>query len=164
MASKRHLRRAVYPGSFDPVTNGHLALIAKASRLYDYVDVAVATNLSKDPLFTVTERVDMLKQAVAKRRNVNVSAFDGLVVDFASKKRASVIIRGLRAVSDFEMELQMALANRRMNEEIETVFLLPSEDFFYLSSGLIKEIAHLGGNIRAFVPAHVGRALSARVA
>lgn len=159
MASTRLSRKAVYPGSFDPVTNGHLALIRKATTLFDYVYVAVGTNPTKRCTFTAFERVDMIRKSLKGLRNVEVISFDGLVVDFAVEKKAKVLIRGLRAVSDYEMELQLALTNKKLNPDIETVFLLPSEEHFYISSGLIKEIAKLGGRIHDFVPKHVAQVL-----
>ncbi|MBI4431397.1 MAG: pantetheine-phosphate adenylyltransferase [Candidatus Omnitrophica bacterium] len=159
MASKRISRKAVYPGSFDPVTNGHLALIRKAATLFDFLYVAVGSNPTKRCTFSSDERVEMIRRSVQGLSNVEVMAFDGLVVDFAEKKKAQVVIRGLRAVSDYEMELQMALTNKKLNPDIETVFLLPSEEHFYISSGLIKEITRLGGRIGDFVPAHVEQIL-----
>ncbi len=159
MALTRLSRKAVYPGSFDPVTNGHLALIHKAAKLFDFVYVGVGTNPTKRCTFTALERVDMIRRSLKGLGNVQVTAFDGLVVDFAVEKKANVIIRGLRAVSDYEMELQVALTNKKLNPDIETVFLLPSEEHFYISSGLIKEIAKLGGRIHDFVPKHVAQVL-----
>lgn len=159
MSSKQISRKAVYPGSFDPVTNGHLALIRKAATLFDYVYVGVGTNPTKQCTFSTSERVEMIRRSVKDLTNVKVTSFDGLVVDFAVSQRASVIIRGLRAVSDYEMELQMALTNKKLNPNVETVFLLPSEEHFYISSGLIKEIVRLGGRVSDFVPAHVERTL-----
>ncbi len=159
MASTRLSRKAVYPGSFDPITNGHLALIRKAAKLFDFVYVGVGTNPTKRCTFTAFERVDMIRHSIKGLRNVEVVVFDGLVVDFAVEKKANVVIRGLRAVSDYEMELQLALTNKKLNPNVETVFLLPSEEHFYISSSLIKEIAKLGGRIHDFVPKHVAQVL-----
>jgi pantetheine-phosphate adenylyltransferase len=146
---------AVYPGSFDPPTNGHLDVIARVGKLAGTLYVAVAINASKDPLFTVEERVELLKQITAGMPHVKVDSFDGLLVDYARKMGASAIFRGLRAVSDFEYEFQMALTNRRLNAEIETLFLMPSQDYSYLSSNMIKEVGRLGGDLSPFVPPEV---------
>lgn len=153
------MRRAVYPGSFDPVTNGHLDVIERAARLYDEVLVAIAHNEAKAGLFTFEERVELLKEAVQCHPNVKVTQFNGLLVDFAREVDAQVIIRGLRAVSDFEYEFQMALMNRKLDGDVETMFLMPKEEYTYLSSRIVKEIARLGGNIEAFVPDCIVRAL-----
>ena len=151
--------RAVYPGSFDPVTNGHIDLIRRSSTLFDEVVVAILRNAEKTPLFTSEERTDMLEQSVRDLKNVTVASFDGLLVDFVLKIEASVIIRGIRAISDYEYELQMALMNRRLSSSIETVFMLPSEAYSYLSSKLVKEIAQLGGSIHGLVPDDVEKRL-----
>ncbi|MEI7958484.1 MAG: pantetheine-phosphate adenylyltransferase [Verrucomicrobiota bacterium] len=153
------MRRAVYPGSFDPVTNGHLDVIERASRLYDEVLVAIAHNETKAGLFSFAERVALLNEAVEHHPNVRVTQFDGLLVNFARKVEAQVIIRGLRAVSDFEYEFQMALMNRKLDGNVETMFLMPKEEYSYVSSRLVKEIARLGGDIEAFVPDCIVRAL-----
>ncbi len=153
------MRRAIYPGSFDPVTNGHLDVIQRASQLFDEVVVAVAFNDAKNPLFTAQERVDLLKKTVAKIRNVKVDCFEGLLMAFARKQKACAVVRGLRAVSDFEFEFQMALMNRKLEPKIETVFLTPQEEYTYLSSRIVKEIARLGGNVDQFVPAVVAKGL-----
>ena len=153
------MRRAVYPGSFDPVTNGHLDVIERASRLYDEVLVAIAHNETKAGLFSFAERVALLNEAVEHHPNVRVTQFDGLLVNFARKVEAQVIIRGLRAVSDFEYEFQMALMNRKLDGDVETMFLMPKEEYSYVSSRLVKEIARLGGDIEAFVPDCIVRAL-----
>ena len=146
---------AIYPGSFDPVTYGHLDLIKRAIRIFDEVIVAVANNTQKKPLFNSHERVAMLKEATQGIKGVQIEIFDGLVVDYARRKKIHVIVRGLRMISDFEYELQMALTNRRLDEGIETVFLMPSEGYSFLSSTLIKEAAFLGADISSFVPQFV---------
>ncbi len=148
-------RCALYPGSFDPVTLGHLDLIKRASQIFDEVIVAVATNIRKEPMFTTEERVAMLKESIKGIKGVSIRTFDGLVVDFARKNKISVLVRGLRMISDFEYELQMALTNRRLDEKLETVFLMPSEGYSFLSSTLIKEAAMLGADISSFVPKNV---------
>ena len=154
------VRTVIYPGSFDPITNGHLDVIERAAKLFDRVIVAVAVNSSKDPLFTKDQRQEQITEAVAALGNVEVSAFDGLLVDFARDQKSQAIIRGLRAVSDFEFEFQLALMNRKLEPNIETIFMMPRETYTFLSSKLIKEIAQLGGNVSAFVPPHVERALA----
>ncbi len=146
---------AVYPGSFDPPTNGHLDVMQRAGKLAGTLYVAVATNMSKEPLFTADERVKLLEQVTADMPHVKVDRFDGLLVDYAKKVGASAIFRGLRAVSDFEYEFQMALTNRRLDVELETLFLMPSQDYSYLSSQIIKEVARLGGDLTPFVPPQV---------
>lgn len=143
------------PGSFDPVTNGHLDIIERAAGMFDSVLVAVARNYAKTPLFTVDERLEMVRQACERWPNVTVDAFEGLLVEYASQRGASVIVRGLRAVSDFEYELQMALMNRRLSSAVETVFLMTGAEYIYLSSNIVKEIARLGGAVEGLVPAHV---------
>jgi pantetheine-phosphate adenylyltransferase len=154
---------AIYPGSFDPVTNGHLDLIERAAKLFDRLIVAVLQNDGKEPLFTSAERVEMLREATRRWRNVEVDVFDGLLVEYARQKKARVIIRGIRAVSDYEYELQMALMNRKLEPDIETVFMLPAEAYSYLSSRLVKEIVRLGGSVRDLVPPIVEKRLRARV-
>lgn len=153
------MRTVIYPGSFDPVTNGHLDVIQRAARLFDRVIVAVANNDSKQPLFTLEERRQLVAQATRSFANVETDSFDGLLIDYARARRATAIIRGLRAVSDFEFEFQLALINRRMNETIETIFLMPRETYTFLSSRIVKEICRLGGDVSPFVPAPVLRAL-----
>ncbi len=148
-------RVAIYPGSFDPVTFGHLDLIKRATRIFDEVIVAVAQNTQKKTLFNNKERVAMLKEATKGMKGVKIEIFEGLVVNYAKKKNIHVIVRGLRMISDFEYELQMALTNRRLAEQIETVFLMPSEGYSFLSSTLIKEAAFLGADVTSFVPQFV---------
>jgi pantetheine-phosphate adenylyltransferase, bacterial len=154
---------AIYPGSFDPITNGHLDLIERGARLADRLVVAILRNEKKQPLFSVTERMDMLEQVVAAYPNVEVDCFDGLLVDYAAQKQASLIIRGIRAISDYEHELQMALMNRRLRPEIETVFLMAGEAYSFISSHLVKEVIRLGGNISGLVPPLVETRLKNRL-
>ncbi len=155
--------KAIYPGTFDPVTRGHIDLIERALKIFDQVIVACAHNPQKNPLFSVAERVEMLKEATKDLPGVVVDDFDNLVVDYAKNKGVATVVRGLRAVSEFEHEFQMALTNRKLNDEIETVFMMPSEAYSYLSSKLIKEAASLGGDIKAFVPDFVAKELVARL-
>ena len=155
--------RAVYPGSFDPVTYGHLDLIERALRIFDKVTVAIAKNVGKDPLFTMRERMEMMQEATRSLKSVEVDSFDGLVVDYVRKKGASVVIRGLRMISDFEYEFQMALTNRKLNDKVETIFLMPSENYAYLSSRLIKEAASLGAKVSDFVPPFVEKHLKEKL-
>jgi pantetheine-phosphate adenylyltransferase len=154
---------AIYPGSFDPVTYGHIDLMKRATRIFSQVIVAVAKDSYKKPLFSVVERLEMLKQATKGFKNIRVEAFDGLIVDYAQHKKINVLIRGLRMISDFEYELQMALTNRRLNENIETVFLMPSEGYSFLSSTLLKEAASLGANLSSLVPGFVEKRLKERL-
>jgi pantetheine-phosphate adenylyltransferase len=156
------MRHAIYPGSFDPITNGHLDVIERARKLFDEVIVAIAHNDEKQPLFTLEERLDLLQQTVGKIDNVRIAQFDGLLVDFALEQKAIAVIRGLRAVSDFEFEFQMALMNRKLQAAVETIFLMPKEEYTYLSSRIIKEIARLGGDVSSFVPITVAKALSGK--
>lgn len=151
--------KAIYPGSFDPVTNGHLDLIERSLNIFDEVIVAVARNAEKKPLFSVEERMALLQESVKAHSRVSVKALEGLLVDAARKQEAFVIIRGLRAVSDFEFEFQMALTNRRLEPKVETIFLAPREDCIFLSSRIVKEVASLGGDVSPFVPKHVVQAL-----
>lgn len=155
---------AIYPGTFDPVTYGHIDLIKRAEEIFPKVIVAVAYNPHKKPLFSVEERVAMLKKATKNLKGVEVLEFDGLVVDYARKRKAKVLIRGLRMLSDFEYEFQMALTNRKLAADIETIFLMPHESYSYLSSKLLKEAASLGADLKSFVPAFVGKALKDKLA
>ena len=157
------IRRAIYPGSFDPVTNGHLDVIDRARKLFDEVIVAVAHNDQKHPLFSLEERLDLLKTALGKIKNVEVAPLDGLLVNFAIERKATAVIRGLRAISDFEFEFQMALMNRKLEASVETIFLMPKEEYTYLSSRIVKEIARLGGDVSEFVPARVAKALTRKM-
>ena len=153
------MRTVIYPGSFDPLTNGHLDVIQRAAKLFDRVTVAVANNEQKHPLFSSRERLDMVKRAIGRLGNVQADTFSCLLVDYVERKRGSAIIRGLRAVSDFEFEFQLALMNRKLNERVETIFMMPKDTYTFLSSRIVKEIARLGGDVSAFVPAHVESAL-----
>jgi len=153
-----HLR-AIYPGSFDPVTNGHLDLITRALGLFDEVIIGVADNEAKNALFTTEERVDLIRRSVGERKGLTVESLNGLLVDFCRRREAFVVIRGLRAVSDFEFEFQMALTNRRLEPKIETIFLTPREDCIFLSSRIVKEVARLGGDVAPFVSSPVLAAL-----
>lgn len=156
-------RRAVYPGSFDPVTYGHIDLIKRATKIFDEVIVAVAHNLDKLPLFSVKERVDMLRHVTKGIRGVSIDDFNSLTVDYVKSKKAFVLIRGLRMLSDFEYEFCMALTNRKLSPGIETIFLMPKEEFAYISSTLIKEAVALGGSVGAFVPPFVEQKLKQKL-
>jgi len=153
------MKVAVYPGSFDPITNGHLDIIKRAANLFDKVYVAVISNPGKQPYFPLEERIQMLKEATKGIKNVKIDFFEGLLVDYAQKIKANSIVRGLRAVSDFDYEFQMALTNRQMNSEIETVFLMTDYKYSYLSSSIVKQIAHLKGDIAGLVPKNVAARL-----
>jgi pantetheine-phosphate adenylyltransferase len=157
------MRTAIYPGSFDPLTNGHLDLILRAAKLFDRVIVAVAQNESKKGLFSLKERVKLVQQAIAHLPKVEVDSFDGLLVDYVDRREGQAIIRGLRAVSDFEFEFQLALMNRKLNERVETIFMMPKETYTFLSSRIVKEIARLGGDVKSFVPEHVQTALAKKL-
>ncbi|MFV0336804.1 MAG: pantetheine-phosphate adenylyltransferase [Chthoniobacterales bacterium] len=157
-------RRAIYPGSFDPVTFGHIDVIKRAANFVDEVIVAVAENENKKPLFTSDERTHMLMESLKDHPGVRVESFDCLLVDYAQERKVNVILRGLRAISDFEFEFQMALMNRRLKPNLETVFLTPSEDVTFLSSRLVKEVARLGGDVRQFVPEIAVQALAKKFA
>ncbi|HRJ72290.1 MAG TPA: pantetheine-phosphate adenylyltransferase [Terrimicrobiaceae bacterium] len=158
------MNRAIYPGSFDPVTLGHLDIIHRASQLFDEVIVAVAHNEAKHPVFSAEERIGMIEESIKTEPRVVVRRLGGLLVDFARSEGAFVVIRGLRAVSDFEFEFQMALMNRRLEPRLETIFLTPKEDYTFLSSRIVKEVARLNGDVTPFVPAHVARQLRAKYA
>lgn len=157
------MRTVVYPGSFDPLTNGHLDVVQRAAKLFDRVIMAVARNEGKQPLFELKERVELVAQSIAHLPNVKADSFDGLLVEYAKRQGAQAIIRGLRAVSDFEFEFQLALMNRKLNEDIETIFMMPKDTYTFLSSRIVKEIARHGGDISTFVPACVQAALRARL-
>ncbi len=158
------MRTVIYPGSFDPLTNGHLDVIQRAAKMFDRVIVAVATNESKRPLFTLEERQNLVTQSVIGLKNIEVSTFSGLLVEYAEKQGACAIVRGLRAVSDFEFEFQLALMNRKLNERVETIFMMPKDTYTFLSSRMVKEIARLGGNVSEFVPGPIQTALTAKLA
>jgi pantetheine-phosphate adenylyltransferase len=143
---------AVYPGSFDPLTNGHVDIISRGARLFDRIIVAILVNAEKAPLFTMDERVEITRSVFKTHSNVEVDTFDGLLVDYVERRDAQVVVRGLRAVSDFEFEFQMALMNRRLRPKIETVFMMPAEQYTYISSRLIKEVFSLGGRVEGLVP------------
>ncbi|HJL73344.1 MAG TPA: pantetheine-phosphate adenylyltransferase [Nitrospinaceae bacterium] len=153
-------RIAIYPGTFDPVTNGHIDIIRRALNIFDKVIVSVALNVGKNPLFSIEQRVDFIKQGLKGLKNVTILPFDNLLIDFAQANNAAVIIKGLRAVSDFEYELQMGLMNRNLDESLETLFMIPSQEYAFLSSSFVKEIAKHGGDIHKLVPKIVARKLS----
>jgi len=157
------MKVAVYPGSFDPLTNGHVDLIRRGTRIFDRVLVAVLVNTEKDPLFSVDERIGMIRGIFGRQPKVKVKAFSGLLIDFLRAEKATVVVRGLRVVSDFEYEFQMALMNRKLDPEVETIFLTPKEDLSYLSSRLVKEVHRLGGDVSALVPSIVHRALERKL-
>lgn len=154
--------KAIYPGSFDPVTNGHLDLIERGSKIFDHLVVGILRNSSKDPLFTVEERVEMLKHELASFEHVSVATFDGLLVDFARQQNAQAVMRGIRAISDYEYEFQMALMNRRLAPEVETIFLMPDAKYSFVSSRLVKEVFQLGGSVDGLVPDWVIERLKAK--
>ncbi len=158
-----NLVRAIYPGSFDPLTNGHLDLIERGSKIFEELVVAILRNSEKDPLFTLEERRDMLEQMVRKYGNVRVDTFDGLLVEYAMRQNAKAVLRGIRAISDYEFELQMALMNRKLQPQLETVFMMPAEAYSYLSSRLVKEVFRLGGSVRGLVPELVEQRLTEKV-
>ncbi len=149
------MKTAIYPGTFDPITNGHIDIMKRASTLFDKVIVAVATNPSKKPLFSVEERVDIIKHVIKGIENIEIDSFNDLLVNYALKKKAIAIIRGLRAISDFEYEFQMALFNRKLSEKLITVFLMPNEKYTYLNSKIVREVASFHGDVSCFVPAYV---------
>jgi pantetheine-phosphate adenylyltransferase len=154
---------AIYPGSFDPVTNGHLDLIERGAKIFDRLIVSILRNFDKNPLFTVDERVEMLREVTSPWPNVEIDVFSGLLVDYAQIRGADVILRGIRAISDYEYELQMAMMNRKLKPNVETVFMLPAAAFSFLSSRLVREIAHLGGPVTGLVPPVVEQRLRAKV-
>ena len=146
------MKIAIYPGSFDPVTNGHLDILERALKLFDKVIITVALNTTKNPFFTEEERIMLLRQVTKRYKNVEVDSFHGLLVDYVRQRKAIAVVRGLRAMTDFEYELQMALMNRKLDEKMETIFLMPTEKYTYLSSNVVREIARLGGDVSKFVP------------
>jgi pantetheine-phosphate adenylyltransferase len=152
-------RTAVYPGTFDPITNGHLSIVNRALKIFDRLVIAILNNPLKAPLFSLDERIDMIQRALKDKGNVETDSFDGLLVDYVVKKKANVILRGLRALSDFEYEFQMALMNRKLNREVQSIFLMTDYKWFYTSSTIIKEAASLGGDISGLVPAFVNQKL-----
>jgi pantetheine-phosphate adenylyltransferase len=156
------MRTVIYPGSFDPLTNGHLDVIQRAARLFHRVVVAVADNEEKRPLFSLDERLDLVLRSIRQFDNVQADALTGLLVDYVDRRGGHAIIRGLRAVSDFEFEFQLALMNRKLNERIETIFMMPKDTYTFLSSRVVKEISRLGGDVSPFVPTHVRRALQSK--
>jgi pantetheine-phosphate adenylyltransferase len=157
---KRHI--AIYPGTFDPITLGHMDVVDRAALLFPHVIILVARNTSKQPLFSDKERIAMVREVFRGRRGIEVEGFDGLLVDYARERKASVLVRGLRAVSDFEYEFQMALTNRKLSSTLETIFLVPREQYTYLNSTIVREIARLGGDVADFVPPTVRRHLKKR--
>ena len=158
------MRTAIYPGSFDPFTNGHLDVVQRAAKLFDNVVIAVARNQDKKPLFSLPERLELVKKSIGHLPNVTADTFDGLLVDYVVRQQARAIVRGLRAVSDFEFEFQLALMNRKLNENVETIFMMPKDTYTFLSSRIVKEIARLGGDVAVFVPDHVQTALNEKFA
>jgi len=157
------MRTVIYPGSFDPFTNGHLDLVHRAAKLFDQVIVAVARNEAKGPLFSHLERLELLRQSVKGLANVSVDTFDGLLVNYVEERGGQAVMRGLRAVSDFEFEFQLALMNRKLNERVETIFMMPKDTYTFLSSRIVKEIARLGGDVSEFVPPQVVAALQKKL-
>jgi pantetheine-phosphate adenylyltransferase len=155
---------AIYPGSFDPLTNGHLDLIERGAKIFDELIVAILHNPEKEPLFSLEERMEMIRAMTRDRNNVRVDSFDGLMVDYALKVGATAVLRGIRAISDYEYELQMALMNRKMEPRLETVFMMPAETYSYLSSRLVREVATLGGSVRGLVPELVEKKLREKLA
>ncbi len=153
------MKLGIYPGTFDPITNGHIDIIKRAILLFDKVIVAITNNSSKTPLFTIDERVELINGSISNLKNVEVESFQGLLVDYVSKKHATAVIRGLRATSDFEFEFQMALINRKLSEKLVTVFLMPHEKYTYLNSSIVKEVARFKGEVSCFVPENVNNKL-----
>ncbi|MBK7997645.1 MAG: pantetheine-phosphate adenylyltransferase [Verrucomicrobia bacterium] len=158
------MRTVIYPGSFDPFTNGHLDIVHRAAKLFDHVIVAVAKNEGKGPLFSLDERLALVRDSIKGQANVTADTFDGLLVDYVEQRGGQAVIRGLRAVSDFEFEFQLALMNRKLNERVETIFMMPKDTYTFLSSRIVKEIARLGGDVSSFVPARVVNALREKIA
>ena len=158
------MRTVIYPGSFDPFTNGHLDIVQRAAKLFDHVIVAIAKNEAKGPLFTLEERLALVRDSVKEHSNVTADTFEGLLVDYVEQRGGQAVIRGLRAVSDFEFEFQLALMNRKLNERVETIFMMPKDTYTFLSSRIVKEIARLGGDVSSFVPARVVSALREKIA
>jgi pantetheine-phosphate adenylyltransferase len=156
-------RIAIYPGTFDPITNGHLDIIKRASRIFDKIIVAAAENPRKNPLFSLAEREGLIRESVKGIQNVEVETFQGLLVYYAKRKNATAVIRGLRAVSDFDYEFQMALLNRKLIPDVETVYLMPSEEYTYVNSSIVKEVAYFGGQLDCFLPPAVAKALAEKV-
>ncbi|HEX6878944.1 MAG TPA: pantetheine-phosphate adenylyltransferase [Terriglobales bacterium] len=150
---------AIYPGTFDPLTNGHLDLIHRGAKIFDELIVAILRNSDKEPLFTLEERLEMLRECIKGETNVKIDSFEGLLVDYAAQKEAKAVLRGIRAVSDYEYELQMALMNRKLDPRLETIFMMPAEAYSYLSSRLVREIAMLGGSVKCLVPEIVDQRL-----
>ena len=153
------MKIAIYPGTFDPVTNGHIDILERALKLFDKVIITIARNTAKNPLFTEQERIALLRQVTIRFKNIEVDSFEGLLVDYVQERKAIAVVRGLRAMTDFEYELQMALMNRKLDDKMETVFLMPNEKYTYLSSNFVREIARLGGDVSLFVPPVVLKAL-----
>jgi pantetheine-phosphate adenylyltransferase len=158
------MRAAIYPGSFDPLTNGHLSLIQRGLKMFDHLIVAIAVNPKKVPLFTMDERAEMIRDAIGPEPRVEIDHFEGLLVDYVKRRKQNVVLRGLRAMSDFEFEFQLANMNRRLSPDIETVFMMTGEDYFYVSSNLVREVASFGGNVEGMVPPNVLKRLSAKFA
>ncbi len=153
------MKRAIYPGTFDPFTNGHLDIVQRATSIFDEVIVTVAKNSTKQPLFSIEDRVEMIRESISDLPNARVDSFEGLLVDYTKRQNATIIIRGVRMISDFEFEFQMALMNRKLAEHITTVFLMPEERYTYLSSSIVREIAQLGGDCKPFVPLNIEKRL-----
>lgn len=157
------MRTVIYPGSFDPLTNGHLDVLQRATKLFDRVVIAIAKSDGKQPLFSLEDRLALVQESVRGLANVETDTFDGLLVEYVQRQSAQAVVRGLRAVSDFEFEFQLALMNRKLNDNFETIFMMPKDTYTFLSSRIVKEIARLGGDVSAFVPDHVRRALAAKL-
>ena len=156
------MRTVIYPGSFDPLTNGHLDVLQRATKLFDRVVIAIASSDGKHPLFTLEERLALVRESIRGMAKVEADIFEGLLVDYVQRRSAHAVVRGLRAVSDFEFEFQLALMNRKLNDSFETIFMMPKDTYTFLSSRIVKEMAKLGGDVSAFVPAHVRTALTGK--